>query len=97
MLNIRHSTASDLCPNFLTSFMDFLETLVEDTQASSRAVTCRGAAKCAGAMVCLRERGLCTALLIIPLSNVRSLCVMDEIHLLTRINKHFSLSSVIIE
>ena len=93
ILNIRDSTPSDLCPNFLASPVDLLDLLI---QGLGHTVRRRQRGKRAGALVRFRKRGVRSPLPSILLSNVRSLCnKIDELRLLIRTNRDFSLSSVL--
>ena len=93
ILNIRDSTPSDLCPNFLASPVDLLDLIIQGLEHTVRR---RQRGKRAGALVRFRKRGVRSPLPSILLSNVRSLCnKIDELRLLIRTNRDFSLSSVL--
>lgn len=98
LLSIRDTTPSDLCPNFIASSVDLVDLLIKGAVVLGHAVRLRRRrrGKRAGALVRFRERGLRSPLPSILLSNVRSLCnKMDELRLLIRTNRDFSLTSVL--
>ena len=93
LLNIRDSTPSDLCYNFLASSVDLPDLPI---QVLGHTVRGRRRGKRAGALVRFRKRGVRSPLPRILLSNVRSLCnKMDELCLLIRTNRDFPLSPVL--
>ena len=93
LLNIRDSTPSVLCPNFLASSVDLSDLQIKGLGHTVRR---RRRGKRAGALVRFRRRGIRSPLPSILLSNVRSLSnKMDELCLLIRSSRDFSLSSVL--
>ena len=60
LLNIRDTTPSDLCPNFLASSVDLVDLLIKGAVFLGHAATLkrRRRGKRSGALVRFRERGL---------------------------------------